>query len=87
MAGGLWGIPDLGPAYYLFDLLFEVGPVESNGMGLAPLSWQEITAFASATNEISEPWELRALRSMSEAYLAELERGKNLLCIAPADRG
>lgn len=87
MAGEVWGIPDLGAARYLLDLLFEVGPVQSTGMGLGPLSWQEIMAFALATNEITEPWELRALRTMSEAYLAELDRGKSLLCIAPADRG
>lgn len=55
-------------------------------MGVGPLSWVEITSFAAATATISEPWEFRAIRQMSEQYLAEYENGKNPLVIPPAER-
>lgn len=85
-AGGVWGLPDLSAAQYLLETLFEVGPVQSDGLGVGPLSWLEMKSFADATGGISDPWEFRALRRMSEAYIEGFRQGKNPLCIPPADR-
>lgn len=56
--GGEWLISDL----------FELGPVASGGMGLSGVSWSEIEAWMRATRTRLEPWESRALSSLSSAY-------------------
>lgn len=54
---------------YLLDAANELGWASSNGMGLSPLPWGEIMAYAAATGRTFAPWEARALRAMSEAYV------------------
>ena len=63
----------------LLDAFMDLGMVESNGMGLAPLPYAEIAAGA--------PWadlsERQAIRGMSRAYLAGREIGKDAFGIPP----
>jgi len=79
-------LPEFGAEGYLFEAFIELGCAQAVGMGVGPLSWVEITSFATATATISEPWEFRAIRRMSECYLAEYENGKKPLVIPPAER-
>jgi hypothetical protein len=63
-----------------------MGMAQSTGMGIGPLAWSEIAAFAQSTCAISDPWELRAIRQMSEQYVAGLRQGEQPLVIPPAER-
>ena len=84
MLGAAIGIdPDL-PGMYLMQALWDVGPTSGDG---GPISWQELAAYASVSESLSEPWELRAVMRMSKAYVAEKQAGKDPLRIAPVDRG
>jgi hypothetical protein len=84
MLGTAKGIdPDMAGSY-LMQALWDVGPCSHEG---GPISWQELAAYASISESLSEPWELRAVMRMSKAYVAEKQQGKNPLRIAPVDRG
>ena len=71
---------------YLLDALFTVGPSEWQGGEERPISWAELAAYAKATGDVQEPWELRAIMAMSRAYIRGKREGVNVHCIAPVDR-
>jgi hypothetical protein len=54
--------------------------------GCVPLAWGEIYAFGQATERISNPWEYELVHTMSDAYVAGLVEGRNLLSIPPMER-
>jgi hypothetical protein len=63
-------IPDAGVAAYLVKYLFEVGPTLVAGMGRAPISWAEISAWMHSTGQALQTWESTMLRRLSGDYLA-----------------
>jgi len=73
------------PGMYLLDALFEVGPTEWRGDQELPISWTELTSYASATGDLSEPWEFRAVMGMSRAYFRAKVRGKDVHAIPPVE--
>ena len=84
--GGPTGLPDLGPEQYLFEAFIIMRPVTVTTYGPAPRDWPVVDAFARATGIITEPWEMRCLIDMSEAYAACLAEGEASLCIPPSER-
>jgi len=72
---------------YLLDALFEVGPTEWRGEQELPISWTELTSYASATGDLSEPWEFRAVMGMSRAYFrAKVQGSRDVHCKSPVDQ-
>lgn len=65
-------------AEYLVSLLFECGPVSSNGMGPISLPWQEIEAWLRVTEKTLPLWEKQMIRHLSEAYAGEYARASEL---------
>jgi hypothetical protein len=65
-------LPDI-PAQWtsLLGLFFLSGQATQTGMGLAPLSWQEIKAFIEVNELDLMLYEKELLKKMSEAYCAE----------------
>lgn len=72
---------------YLIDIVHQLGPVRSNGMGLSVPDWSEIVAFSTANGLHLAPWEYRLIRSMCKAYLSGFNSGKEALSIPPMERG
>lgn len=70
---------------YLLHALKRIGFYSTFGEGRCVLTWAEIHAFAQATQAVSEPWEMEALRRMSGAYLGGLHRGENPFGIQPGE--
>lgn len=58
-------------AEYLIHYLFEIGPVMPGGMGDAPISHGEISAWINLTGIHLQPWEVRFLRRLSIEYINE----------------
>jgi hypothetical protein len=56
---------------YLLELFFNSGQCIQTGMGLAPLSWQEIQAFIEVNELDLTLFERDIIKKMSEAYCAE----------------
>lgn len=73
--------------HLLWQAFQEVGPAMISGFGDVPLTWGEVYAFAQASPQITEPWELSALVEMSKRYLEEKQKGKSPFCIMPMERG
>lgn len=44
------------------------GYIQSSGMGISPLSWQEIKAMNDSAGLFLDSWAMRQVRSMSEHY-------------------
>ena len=61
-------MPDVLGYEYMTALLAELGIVSSGGMGIAPLSWQEIDAFNRCGHLELTSWETMRLMDMSRAY-------------------
>jgi hypothetical protein len=53
-------------------------------MGEAPLGWSDLRAYIELTELDLAPWEARALRDLSLAYMSARERGKDVLSIPPS---
>ena len=66
-------LPEVEACGYLIDYLFEVGPVQSNGMGAMPVSFEELCAWQTLCHHSLDPWEVLTLRSMSAAYAQEAQ--------------
>jgi len=67
----------------LIEYTWEIGPVGYGGMGLLPLSWQEIAAWQDAQGIDLDPFELDAVRELSSTYVDQVERSKKRDCPAP----
>ncbi len=63
--------PDVpGAASHVWAWFWELDGTRSAGMGLSPIGFGEIAAWAGLTGEIIRPWEVRALRAMDAERLA-----------------
>lgn len=63
-------MPPVHAGAYLLDYFWQVGPVQSGGMGPAPISYQEICAWQSLMGIVLQPWEVRALRRLSIEHIS-----------------
>lgn len=61
--------PPLPPeAAHLWEWFLDLHAARSPGR---PLAWHEIAAWAALSGERPAPWEVRALRALDAAWLAE----------------
>lgn len=81
--GGRPLFPDAGEAEYIIAYWFDLGKIQSGGMGPVPLSAAEIAAWEGLSGITLAPWEFRALRRMSEAYLQQLHESEKPECPPP----
>lgn len=58
----------------IMGMLMEIGLHQSTGMGIAPLSWSEIQAWAQMTRTLPSPADVRLIRQLSVEYVAESHR-------------
>ena len=76
-------LPELDGLQYLAEYLMEVGPVESTGMGPAPLSYREIASWSEATDTHLSPWDAQMLRHLSRVYVRAAHDAKEPSAPAP----
>lgn len=81
--GGTPLFPKLGQGEYLLSHWFELGLTATSGMGLCPLSFQEINAFAQCNGVELLAWESVTLRRMSAEYVMQLSAGEKPECPPP----
>lgn len=66
-------LPDINTeAYYVVQMLDEIGAVTHSGTGLEPLTWQEINNWLAVSDTQLSYWELCTLKDLSYEYAAEL---------------
>lgn len=71
------------PLRYLTDWLFEIGPSVPVGMGEAPVGWTDMAAWQRLTGVELAPWEAKAIRAMSTAFIAQRNESRKPTCPAP----
>ncbi len=76
-------LPDVGDGAYIVAMLHEAGLVSSSGMGVLPLSWQEIEAWLRVTQTDAQLWERLLVRELSESYVGEFNRASEKGCASP----
>lgn len=81
--GGTPLFPELGQGEYLLSHWFELGLTATSGMGLCPLSFQEINAFAQCNGVELLAWESVTLRRMSAEYVMQLSASEKPECPPP----
>lgn len=71
-------LPEIPSAWTnLLGFFYLSGQATQTGMGLAPLSWQELKAFREENELDITLWERELLKKMSEAYCAEYSRASD----------
>jgi hypothetical protein len=87
MLGGAQGIDEGIDGAYLLEALFAVGPSEYRDGAEGSITWAELQAYAQATGDLQEAWEIKAVMAMSKAYVkAKQEGAANVHCIPPVER-
>lgn len=76
-------LPPIQAGEYLASAFSECGMVETSSNGPVQLSWQEIHAYAQATQAIKSRWECVMIRQMSVAYLDGFAIGRDEFGIVP----
>lgn len=76
-------LPPLDAAGHLVDVLWQIGPSMPTGMGAAPISFGEMQAWQQQTGNELGSWEVRTLRRMSAAYVAQAEESRRRDCPPP----
>lgn len=76
-------LPDVEDGAYIIAMLHEAGLVSSSGMGVIPLSWQEIDAWMRVTDSTPQLWERLLIRELSETYVGEFNQGSEKGRVSP----
>lgn len=63
----------------------DIGWVGRDSQGEHPLTWTEVLSYSQATESVSEPWELRLMVRMSDAYLSGRVQGENPFSMHPSE--
>lgn len=71
------------PLLFMVGYLFEIGPTTPNGMGDAPISHLEISAWQKNTGYVLDSWQAITLHKLSLAYLSESQRATKPEAEAP----
>lgn len=81
--GGELPALDPGPAAYLLEYFFELGPMHYSPFGEVPFGFEQIDAWQRVTRVVLSPWEALTLCKLSMAYGNEKAAGANPLAAAP----
>jgi len=71
-------MPD-NPAPHVVEWWMEIGPTAPDGA----ICWQEMAAWERLTGVELAPWEARAIRRMSSAFLAQRHEARKPNCPPP----
>jgi hypothetical protein len=81
--GGAPMLPNPGPAGYLVDYWKDAGCGLFGGMGITPLTSEEVLAWQNGTHTPLSPWEFQAVLEISRAYAGFLQTAREADCPPP----
>lgn len=76
-------LPPVSFGAHMIDYLFALSPYRGNGMGIQPVSFEEIRAWQLGCKHSLDGWEFQLLRDMSVAYTSSLEAADDMNCPSP----
>jgi hypothetical protein len=81
--GGDLRLPDLHRGEYLAQMMMELGPTRSNGMGDGPTDWDVIAPFGEANG--LDLGDMQTLAAMCRGYYRTREASTQPYALAPVD--
>ena len=76
-------MPDLEEASYLLSYWHDAGTCSVGGMGISPLTWQEIRAWRLENEMSLDGFEIKAIRLLSSEYVSEYHAASDKARVAP----
>ena len=76
-------LPTVDGAEHLLEILFDIGPVVSNGFGASPISEQEIWCWQQNRQTPLSSWECATIRQLSKEYANMLQDAQDPSCPPP----
>jgi hypothetical protein len=76
-------MPDVECGQYLLDILYEIGPVSSNGFGAAPVSELELLCWQLNRGVRLSPWECETVMRLSREYASMTHQARDPYCPPP----
>jgi hypothetical protein len=70
-------------AFYLVNFFRELGSCLQTGMGLVPLTWQEIESWQRQNGIELKVWEVKALKLASIAHVSQVALSADPNCPPP----
>jgi hypothetical protein len=70
-------------AFYLVDFFRSLGSCLQTGMGLVPLTWQEIESWQRQNGIELKVWEVKALKIASAAHVSQVSLSTDPNCPPP----
>jgi hypothetical protein len=64
-------------AHHVWGWFCQLEMARQVGMGRSPITYEAIAAYFRLIGETPLPWEVRAIRAIDDAVLAEIAKGKN----------
>lgn len=81
---GLVNLPEAGEQAFLVECLMEAGPLKLGADGGAsPIGHVEILAWAQATGTHLTQWVANTLKLLSETYVVQLRKSRDVRCPPP----
>ena len=76
-------MPPINYGAHILQMLWDIGPSKSNGMGLSPIDYTDIAAANDVAAMFITPWEAKLLRALSKEYSGGDQTMKDASCPAP----
>ncbi|WP_454722630.1 phage tail assembly chaperone [Delftia acidovorans] len=70
-------LPDPGPAGYLLEVFFDLGPSLQSPMGETPIGYEQLVAWQSIHGVQLTPWEGKTLCDLSISWLVAKDAAKD----------
>lgn len=70
-------LPDPGPAGYLLEVFFDLGPFLQSPMGSVPIGYEQLVAWQFIHGVRLNPWEGKTLCGLSNIYLGAIDAAKD----------
>ncbi len=70
---------DVGPAWYLVEWLFDIGPLVAG----SPITYSEIESWSRVKNIEITPWEAHMMKRLSRAYEDQSIKSRSKTCPSP----
>ncbi|MES1987462.1 MAG: hypothetical protein V4440_05425, partial [Pseudomonadota bacterium] len=72
---------------YLIEYVLKAGPGQNYGMGMVPLSFQEIASWTELNGLELSAFESNAIRDLSRSYVGQYNISSKPDCFAPWVKG
>ena len=79
----LKNMPEIEYGEWIIEYLLEIGPAQSFGMGLSPISFYDIYSWSKITGTHINHWDAISIKKLSKIYVSQYSISSEKECPAP----